>query len=89
MGALLSLVEPTKAMQREAADAGVYEYANVRYPRIQLLTVRDVLEDKRELRTPTKVKTRLHSGQRTLGLLGGGARQTLLDLEESDLGDTR
>lgn len=82
MAALLSLAEPTKAMQREAADAGAYEYEGVRYPRIQFLTVRDLFVEKRELRTPTKVKTRMNTGQGSLSLLGGGARH-----RDSDLSD--
>jgi DNA modification methylase len=59
MGALLTLKEPSKAMREEAARAGMYEYGNVKYPRLQILTVREVLEEKRELQTPTKVGSRI------------------------------
>ena len=79
LGALLSVMEPSKAMLREAADAGVYEYAGVLYPRIQFLTVKDLFERKVELRTPTKVRTRLSTGQSTLPLLGGGGGQIQAD----------
>jgi len=63
LAGFLSLREPTKAMREEAASAGTYEYNGVDYPRIQLLTVRDVLENKRELRTPTKIGSRIATGQ--------------------------
>jgi hypothetical protein len=49
MVGFLSLQEPTKAMHAEATDAGFYEYAGKQYPRLQFLTVADVLEGKREL----------------------------------------
>lgn len=68
MAGFLSLQEPSKAMLSEAADAGVFEYGGVTYPRLQLLTVRDVLEDKRELHTPTKMGTRVPTGQQSLAL---------------------
>lgn len=68
MAGFLSLQEPSKAMQAEAADAGMFEYGGVRYPRLQLLTVRDVLEGKRDLRTPTKMGSRVATGQASLAL---------------------
>jgi DNA modification methylase len=68
LAGFLSLREPSKAMEREAAEAGVYEYRGVTYPRIQLLTVSDVLESKRELITPTRVQSRIHTGQAALPL---------------------
>ncbi|MFT0861253.1 DNA methyltransferase [Ancylobacter sp. G4_0304] len=68
MGGFLSLQEPTKAMRSEAADAGYYEYGGNKYPRLQLLTVRDILEDKREFQMPTRVNTRISTGQQSLPL---------------------
>jgi hypothetical protein len=68
LAALLSLHEPTKAMRAEAAEGGVYKYNGVSYPRLQLLTVREILEDKRELRTPTKMGSRVASPQHSLAL---------------------
>lgn len=68
MGALLTLAEPSRAMRQEAASAGEYSYAGIQYPRIQLLTVREVLEEKRELRTPTKMGTRTPNLQPSLPL---------------------
>lgn len=58
MGGFLSLHDPSKAMREEAARAGLYEYAGTTYPRLQLLTVRDVLEHKRRPLTPTLVGVR-------------------------------
>lgn len=64
----LSLKEPTKAMREEAASAGLYEYMGMQYPRIQLLTVKEVLEEKREFYTPTRVGTKIATGQASLPL---------------------
>ncbi|SRR5579871_182827 len=63
MAGFLSLEEPSKAMRDEAKDAGFYEYVGNKYPRIQLLTVREILEEKREFRTPTKVGAKIKTGQ--------------------------
>lgn len=44
IGVLLSLQEPTKPMRTEAMGAGFYESPwGTRHPRIQLLTVTDLL----------------------------------------------
>jgi DNA modification methylase len=69
MAGFLSLREPTKAMLSEAATAGTFEYQGVSYPRIQCLTVTEVLEGKRELHTPTKVGSRIATGQTSLPLV--------------------
>jgi hypothetical protein len=59
----LSLHEPSKAMRDEASRAGMFKYADKSYPRIQLLTVREILEGKREFHTPTKVGSKVKTGQ--------------------------
>lgn len=64
----ISLREPTKAMREEAAKAGMYEYSGQHYPRLQLLTVKDMLEQKRDFQTPTKIGSRIATGQKTLPL---------------------
>lgn len=69
MAGFLSLREPTKAMLSEAATAGTFEYQGVSYDRIQCLTVEQVLEGKRELHTPTKVGTRVATGQGSLPMV--------------------
>jgi DNA modification methylase len=68
MGAFLSLNEPSKAMREEAAKAGMYAYSGMKYPRLQMLSVREILEEKRELHTPTKLTGRTPSGQPSLNL---------------------
>jgi len=68
MAGFLSLKEPTKAMREEAAAAGVYNYYGVNYPRLQMLTVRDILVEKREFNTPTRLGSRLVTGQTSLAL---------------------
>lgn len=68
MAGFLSIAPPTKAMQSEAAEAGTFEYAGIQYPRIQFLTTADVLEDKREFHMPTRVNTKLSTGQQSLPL---------------------
>ena len=66
LAGFISLREPTKAMWEEAAMAGVYEYAGRSYRRIQLLTISEILEEKREFDTPTKVGSRIATGQSAL-----------------------
>lgn len=70
MAGFLSMAPPSKAMLSEAAEAGTYEYAGVSYPRIQFLTVDDVLVSKREFNMPTRVNTKLSTGQQSLALVG-------------------
>ena len=69
LAGFISLKEPSKAMRAEAAQAGTYEYADVSYPRIQLLTVCEMMEDKREFQTPTRIGSRIATGQAALPLL--------------------
>lgn len=68
MAGFLSIAPPTKAMLSEAAEAGTYEYAGVQYPRIQFLTTEDVLAGKREFQMPTRVNTKISTGQQSLAL---------------------
>jgi len=63
---LLSLHEATKTMREEAAKAGTYSYSGVSYDRIQLLTVKQILEDKRSFHTPSVVGSRASTGQQPL-----------------------
>ncbi len=68
MAGFLCLQEPSKAMKAEAADAGMYHYGGIDYPRLQILTVADILEGKRALDTPTKMGSRVALGQASLPL---------------------
>ena len=47
IGVLLSFAEPTRPMRTEAASAGFYESPWGKHPRIQLLTVAELLDGKR------------------------------------------
>jgi DNA modification methylase len=68
MAGFLSIAPPSKAMLQEAAEAGMYEYAGVEYPRIQFLTTNDILVDKREFHMPTRVGTKIMTGQQSFAL---------------------
>jgi DNA methylase len=70
LAGFISLREPTPAMRKEAAEAGQFEYQGVTYNRVQLLTIAEILEDKREFSTPTRVATRIATGQQNLALTG-------------------
>lgn len=68
MAGFLSITPPSKAMREEAAEAGMYEYAGVEYPRIQFLTTGDVLVEKREFNMPTRIGTKIMTGQQSFAL---------------------
>ena len=68
MAGFLSLVPPSKAMLSEAAEAGTFEYGGIHYPRMQFLTAEDVLVHKREFHMPTRINTKISTGQRSLAL---------------------
>jgi DNA modification methylase len=69
MAGFLSLEEPTKGMQAEAAKAGMFTYEGVKYPRMQIRTVKELLNGYR-FDTPSRVQT----------LSQGKERQTKLAL---------
>jgi hypothetical protein len=53
IGVYISFQEPTKPMQREAAEAGFYQSpAGGQYPRLQLLTISDLLLKKKKVDYP-------------------------------------
>ncbi|HZY64085.1 MAG TPA: DNA methyltransferase, partial [Edaphobacter sp.] len=57
IGVYISFEEPTKPMQKEAAEAGFYTSADgSRYPRVQLLTVKDLLEGNKTVQRPLHVR---------------------------------
>lgn len=68
MAGFLSLQEPSKAMRDAGAKAMQYTYNGVKYDRVQFLTVKDILEDKREFHTPTKLRSRVSTAQSSLAL---------------------
>jgi len=62
IGVYISFEEPTKPMQREAAEAGFYTSPGVagapgqKYSRIQLLTIRDLIEGNKNVQRPLHVR---------------------------------
>jgi len=78
MGALLSLQEPTKPMRTEAAAAGFYEspWWERKFPRIQLLTVGEILRGK-QIEYPPRTSATFRKGPKAKG--NPGHRQTSLD----------
>lgn len=54
IGILITLVEPTPGMKTQAAAAGFYESSGKKYPRVQILTVRDILKGKRPNMPPQR-----------------------------------
>ena len=47
IGLLITLQSPTRDMRTEAADAGFYQSPWGRHPRIQILTVEELLDGKK------------------------------------------
>ena len=47
MGLFLTLNEPTREMEREAASAGFYETGGMKFPRLQILTATQILDGRR------------------------------------------
>ena len=47
LGLFLTLHEPTREMEREAASAGFYETGGMKFPRLQILTAAQVLDNRR------------------------------------------
>lgn len=68
MAGFLSLEEPSPKMREAAAECGQYEYKGVLYDRLQFLTVKDVLEDKRDVHTPSKMASKIASPQYSLAM---------------------
>lgn len=78
IGVLISLNEPTQPMRAEAASAGFYESLGHSYPRVQLLTVAELLDGKRiemptvstsgtEVALPPTPEDEVHPDQMSLG----------------------
>jgi hypothetical protein len=57
MGLFISLEEPTGPMKQEATIAGTYhsELSGKDYPRVQIITIRDLLEEHRKPELPLLV----------------------------------
>ncbi|ODS54489.1 MAG: hypothetical protein ABS36_11365 [Acidobacteria bacterium SCN 69-37] len=68
MAGFICLQEPTKLMMAAANAAGTLTYNDVSYPKVQILSIRAILEDKREFVTPSKIGSRIATGQSALPL---------------------
>jgi hypothetical protein len=62
MAGFLTLKPATEKMKEAAVAAGTYEYAGHTFPRIQILSVPQILEEKQEFKTPTKISTKVDPG---------------------------
>jgi hypothetical protein len=57
IGVYISFAEPTAPMRREAAEAGFYTSSDgTRYPRLQLLTVQELIEGTKSVQRPLHVR---------------------------------
>jgi hypothetical protein len=57
IGVYISFAEPTKPMEREAAEAGFYTSSDgSRYPRVQLLTIKNLIEGGTKVERPMHVR---------------------------------
>lgn len=61
-GVLMTLREPTSPMVKEAAAAGFLETAFGKFPRLQILTIRDLLDDKYPKLPSAGSRRRLQAG---------------------------
>ena len=66
LAGFITMQEPSKLMQKAAAEAGMWEYQGVDYPRVQIITIKEIVEDKLGFMTPTKIGTRAISEQTRL-----------------------
>jgi hypothetical protein len=57
IGVFISLAEPTKPMKKRAAEAGFYTSSDgSKYPRLQLLTIKELLEGTKSVQRPLHVR---------------------------------
>jgi len=72
IGVFLTLEEPTKPMRESAMSAGVYEHSLMgrSYPRIQIVTVREMIEEKKRLEMPLSLEV-LKSAKKKSGQVQG------------------
>lgn len=66
LAGFISMKTPSKAMRAEAATAGTYKYNGVHYNRIQLLTIKEIVDEKKHFHSPSVVGIKEATGQRIL-----------------------
>jgi DNA modification methylase len=68
LAGFVSLKSPTKGMTKEAISAGVWEHGGVTYPRIQMLTIQEILEEKKAFQMPKYLTAKDRESQELLRL---------------------
>lgn len=68
LAGFITMKDPSIAMKRAAALSGTWEYRDIEYPKVQILTVREIIEEKRAFRMPTKVGIKHATGQLNLSV---------------------
>src|SRR5262249_39290295 len=83
MGVLLALDEPTKAMRTEAASAGFYKSPWGQHPKLQIVTVGELLDSKRIDMPPIR-QTSVNYKRAPKVLLKAAEQQPLYGDDERD-----
>ena len=79
IGVLLTMRKPTQSMHGEAASAGFYDSPwGTEHPRLQVLTVQELLEGKKIDMPPTRDLRTFKKAPKTKGNPGDGVRNLLL-----------
>ena len=67
-GGFISLQEPTKGMREEAAKLGMMTINGIKYERLQLLTIKDIIQGKRLFHLPNQVNRKDYDQNKQMGL---------------------
>ncbi len=68
LGGFITMRKPSKKMREAAGKAGMWEHLGVDYPLIQILTINEIVEEKRRFQTPTKIGTKAKGEQTRLSV---------------------
>lgn len=63
LGGFISLNEPSKQMKEAAAKAGTFTYRDVRYPRVQMLTIKRSLKGDKTSNRPQRSDQEFQPGK--------------------------
>jgi site-specific DNA-methyltransferase (adenine-specific) len=88
MGIFITLEEPTREMQLEATTAGIYRVWGRDYPRIQILTIRELLEEGRKPSLPPLVLPAFQQAQRARPRSEQGALDLVAEEPDPGYGET-
>jgi site-specific DNA-methyltransferase (adenine-specific) len=85
IGVLLTLKEPTKPMREEAASHGIYRTRWGDHPRLQILTIEDLLGSKRiSMPPPSRVGLTFKRAPKVQREASGAVQASLLDAAEGN-----